>query len=318
MNHKLKELLLAFITVGSIITVFWLWFEAMPFIIAGEFEHYINLIVPLAGLIVAGTLFSLASLFIKNDLLLLGVCVLAAAVPYFFTSLTKVAIGAIFAHVLLLLLASYRIRKEFVLSLGFSVLKILKGGLPLFFTLSSLTVAIFYISMITEDNAISSLLPKPAFQATLKGISGPLLPVLGFPAADFEATIDEALTTLLKREFESQKILIDKIPRKEITRLIGSQREALSKNLNIHLRGDEKLSDVFYTAVTERLQELLGPYKKYIPYASAIAFFLAFKTLALPLYYLSLLITFLLIKFMIAFSIIKREVRTIEVEKLTL
>lgn len=318
MNHNLKEFLLAFITAGSIIAVFWLWFEAMPFIIAGEFERYTNFIVPLAGLVVAGTLFSLASIFIKKDFLLPGVCVLAAVVPYFFISLTGVAIGAIFAHVLLLLLASYRIRKEFVLSLGFSVLKILKGGLPLFFTLSSLVVAVFYISMITEDNAISSLLPKPAFQATLKGISGPLLPILGLPATDFEATIDEALTTLLKQELESQKVLIEKIPKKEIARLIASQRESLSKNLDINLRGDEKLSDVFYSAITERLQELLGPYKKYIPYASAIAFFLAFKTLALPLYYLTLLITFLLIKLMITFSIIKREVHTIEVEKLTL
>ena len=80
----------------------------------------------------------------------------------------------------------------------------------------------------------------------------------------------------------------------------------------------EQAAEVLYRATVKQFKELLGPYQDFLPYASAVIFFFAFKTFTIPLYYLALISGFLLIKLLIWSKIIKKETVEIKAERLTL
>lgn len=315
-----KEVVLGIFAVILNIAVFWFWFRAAPLMAAGEFQNYGNFIIPLAGLVIAASLFALAALFIENKWLIHGSIVLGIGTPYLFVQANTAVIVLLVITLLFSAFAAYRIRKEFIFSLGFSLSKTTKAGLPIYFTVASLIISIFYFSNITEEKALSSILPKSAVGFALKNLSGPLgsLTGLNLPTLKPEATVDEILLKLVEEELKSQDVAVSRLPRPELTRAIAAQREGLAKNFGIKLKGQEKLGDVLYNTISQRTEELLGPYKKYLPVASAVAFFLAFKTLTLPLYYLTILVTFFLLKVLILSKIIRSEKQQIEVEKLTI
>ena len=318
MTFNIKELLLGTTTAISSIIVFWLWHNVTPKIIAGEFQNYTDFLWPVFGLIVAAVFFSLSALFIKNSRIIYGAGMVGISTPFLFVEATPTAVAILTFSLFLIVVAIRRIRQELHLSLGFSVQKILKAGIPLFFSISSLLIATYYLATVTEEKAISAILPKSVFDITLKVVAKPLEGISGLQLDNAEATIDEVLTKLVEDELKNQNILLPQVTKSELKRLVSQQREQLAKNFGINLTGNEKLGDVFYNSISLRAKSMLGPYKSYVPYASAIAFFLAFKTFTLPLYYFSMLITFVLIRILITLKILKVEKEQIEVERLTL
>lgn len=318
-----KEVILAILIAVLNIAVFWFWFKAAPLLAGGEFKNYGSFIVPVGGLILSASLFSLAALFAKNKWLAYSSAVIAIGAPYMLAKATALTIGIGLASITLIILAVHRIRKEYSLSLGFSLSKTTKVGLPIYFTIASLIVSVFYFGNITEEKALSSILPKSALNFTLKNLAGPLESLSNLPRGFIEflnpeSTVDEALLKLVEKQSHDQGIDITKVPRQELLRALSSQRGEFAKVLGIKLDGQQKIGDVFYNVISRRIEELLGPYKKYLPVASAIAFFLAFKTFTIPLYYLTTLVTFLLIKIMVWSKILRSEKQQIEVERLTL
>lgn len=316
---QIKGIVLAILVAVLNIAVFWFWFRAAPLLTGGEFQNYRSFIIPVGGLILSASLFSLAALFIKNKWLAYSSAVIAIGAPYLMTRATGLVAGIGLASAALIVLAIHRIRKEYSLSLGFSLSKTTKTGLPIYFTIASLIISVFYFGNITEEKALSSILPKPAIGFALKNLSGPLgtLTGLDLPALNPEATIDETIIKLVEGQLKSQGLAASQLPRQEFLSAIAAQREGLAKNLGIKLKGQEKIGDVLYGVMGQRIEELLGPYKKYLPAASAIAFFLAFKTFTIPLYYLTTLTAFLLIKIMVRSKILRSEKQQIEVEKLS-
>lgn len=289
-------------------------------IAAGEFQNYGNFIIPLAGLIVAASFFALAALFIENKWLIHSSTILSVGTPYLFIQANTTVVALLAITLFFSAFAVYRIRKEFIFSLGFNLSKTTKAGLPIYFTVASLLISTFYFSNITEEKALSSILPKSAVGFALKNLSGPLgsLTGLNLPALNPEATVDEVLLKLVEEELKSQGVTISRLSRPELLAAIAVQREGFAKNFGIKLKGQEKLGDILYSTISQRIEELLGPYKKYLPVASAVAFFLAFKTFTIPFYYLTTLVVFLLIKIMVWSKILRSEKQQIEVERLTL
>ena len=313
-----KEIILGILTAAVSVSAFWFWKNSVGLVAEGNFGDYLNFALPVGGLVAAAVIFSLAALFIKNPWVIYGSGVLGIGVPFLLVEAKAIVVSALIFSIFLIFLAIRRIRKDFHLSLGFSLHKTTKTGLPLFFSISSLLVATYYLSTLTEEKAISSLLPKPAFNVSLKVLAGPLQDISGLPVANLDSTVDEVLTKLLEDELKKKGVSVSQTAKGEFNRMISAQRAELAKNFGIKLSGQEKLSDVFYNTVSVKIQDLLGPYKPYIPYASAIALFLAFKTFTLPLFYISMLITFVLIRLMVATNILKVEKQSIEVERLTL
>jgi len=269
MTPTLKEAILVIIFPVLSITAFWLWKKQIFIIIDGEFRDYLNFTLPLAGLIIAGSVFLLLGFFVKNKWAAYAASLIGISAPYLFIPATPVVFGTLILSMLLTFFALHRLRKEYAISLGFSISKIAKAGLPIYLTVASLIISIFYLARIDERQAIASFLPKAAFNWVLENQGKALTEQLGIPPE-------------LSRE------------------------------------NSQESTELFYQAVTNSVEKLLGPYQKYLPFAAAAAFFLAFRTLSIPLYYAAIIITFLLIKFMLWSKILKREIEEMQVEKITL
>lgn len=313
-----KEAVLGILTVGASLATFYLWNEAMPLIIAGEFQEYTRFLFPVAGLVFSGSLFSLVAFFVRNDALRYGAVFTLVIIPFFFVPASATILSILGTSVLLISFSAYRIKKEFFLSHGFSVSKIAKAGVPLFFTVSSLIVAAFYLVRIDEEKAISALLPRSTTGFLFQQLSPTFSSLTGVPNIGPDTTVDGAINELVKNELARQGMDISRLPRQEFSRLIALQRQEFSKQYGFQLEGKERVWDIAYNAIFERAKELLGPYKKYLPLTSALVFFAAFKAFTLPLYYLSLAVTFFLIKILVAVKILTKQKAQIEVERLTL
>lgn len=89
------------------------------------------------------------------------------------------------------------------------------------------------------------------------------------------------------------------------------------KQLGLEIPDREQAPEVFYRATIAQFKELLGPYQDFLPLASAVIFFFAFKTFTIPLYYLTLVFSFLLIKLALWSKILKKDIVQVQAERLT-
>lgn len=315
---KVSEIVLALLSSVAGIGVFWWWQKTVPLIIAGKFLTYTQFIPPAVGLIILATLFSLATLFIKNPWIMYASLLIGVGAPYFLMPISYQVAAGFAATQALTALAIRRIRTEYDLTLSFVAARILKTGLPLYFTITSVIVSFFYFTTITEDMAITSLFPRSVFALAVKTLSGPLQTLTGLPAIQSDTTVDEFLVGIVREQFSSHGEKIPRINSQEFTALLGKQREQFRAKFGITFAGKERVVDLLYNAIITRFQELLGPYRLYVPFVSTFAFFFAFKAFTFPLYFLTLFFIFLLIKLLVAAKILKREIRHIDVEKLTL
>lgn len=264
MKFSLKELIIGGVAAGGTVLVLWLWREAVPLIIARDFKDY-SFIAPAAGLIVAGGFFTLSAIFIREAKVVYPLLIAGIIIPFFFLEASGTILAVLAANLFITSFAIYRIRQEHLLSYGFSLSKIAKTGLPLYFTAVSLMVSSFYLVNMDEELAISGLLPRPAVNFAFNLVSQVLPGPAGFP------------------------------------------REMLELN-----------ADDFYEAMVLELQQILGPYQRFLPLASALIFFFAFKAFTVPVYYLTLIFIFLLLKLLVFSKIVNKEKLQIEVERLSL
>lgn len=226
-----------------------------------QYNEFPSFILPLIGIVIVASLFSLSALFIKNNWIVFPSILVGISSPFLFVPATNAAIGTLLLSILFMMFAVRRIQKEFTLSLGFSLTKLLKGGLPLFLTTASLIIAVFYLAEIDEKRALEIFLPR-------------------------RATVN---------------LVFKYLPLSEIS--------------NIPQEASQDAADILYEAVVANIEKLLGPYRHYLIFASAAAFFFAFKAITLPVYYLSLILTFALFKIMIWGKILTIEKKEIEVER---
>ncbi|MBI3273745.1 MAG: hypothetical protein HYZ69_01235 [Candidatus Colwellbacteria bacterium] len=310
-----KEVLLGSVALLTGVFVFWFWQRDISRIVSGVSKNYLSFLFPFFGLMLAAAFFSLSALFVKNRNIAYASALAGAGIPFFFVEATSIVIGTFFLSMALAAIAVAKIRREFTLTLGFSASKILKQGLPIYFTIASLIVTVFYLSGLDDKKALASFLPKSAIDASF---NLPIAQALNLPPINAKTTVDEFLSGLLKEQLQSQGALPSEIRESELTRAIGAERRKFSEQYGIALQGNERVADVFYAAITGYIEKILGPYKRYLPFAAAAAFFFAFKTLTFFLYYLTLPLVFLLIRLMIASTLLKKEKQNIAVEKLTL
>lgn len=310
-----KEL---FLSVGAAFTgvvVFWFWSINISRIFTGISDNYSSFLLPLFGLMVSAAFFSLSVLFVKNKKIIYISVFAGVGIPFFFADATNVVIGTFILSMALAAIAVTKIRNEFTLSRGFSASKILKQGLPLYFTVASLVISVFYLSLLDEKKALASFLPKSAIDASF---NLPIARALNLPPINAKTTVDEFLSELLEEQLRAGGAPSGGVNDDERIRAVAAQRKQFSEQYDILLKGNERVADVFYSAVTNYIEKLLGPYKRFLPFAAAAAFFFAFKTLTFFLYYLTLPLIFLFIQIMIWSGILRREKKDIAVEELTL
>lgn len=310
-----KEFILGGIASFTGILVFWFWYVSISHIVAGTSDNYTLFLFLLPGLMVSAAFFSLSALFIKNKKAAYGFSLAGIAIPFFFVEATNVVVGTFLLGLALTAIAISKIRAESRLSLGFSMPKIVKQGLPLYFTVISLIITVFYLSLLDEEKALASFLPKSAVDVTF---NLPIARALNLPNVNTKTTVDEFISELLKEQLRSQDAALFRVNEEELSRAVSAQREKFSEEYHIELRGNERVADVFYSSAIRYIERLLGSYRRYLPLAAAAAFFFAFKTLTFFLYYLTLPLIFLLIQIMIWSNVVQKKKKDITVEELAL
>lgn len=308
-----------FLTVGSTIAAFYLWKQEIPVILDGRIESSLGLIVPILVLVGAACFFGLSALFVRRAPGLFASAGIAMAAPYLLIPSSQTNILALALCVCLTLFGAWRMREAFRVSVHFTVAKTLKYGIPLFFTASAITVSMFYLDVLQSrrQDIVSALLPKSLLTIVL-GAAGDSLQRSGLPRLNPEALVDDAIADFVRTGLEAEGAGAGRVPPDEFAKLVSFQRDEIARRYGIEIRGDERVTDVIYRLAAEQIENIAGPYHGYLPLAGAIAFFFAFKAFTLPLYGLTILLTFLLIRILRAGSILIVEKQTVEVERLTL
>jgi len=317
----IKEIILGAAAILISGVTFWLWrTSAIPALAGGDVQSGLRFIAPAAGLAVSAALFALAAMFIRDRRIIYGAAMIGAGTPYLLTDASNAALLLFAASLAGTAFAVHKIRREFALSVGFSVSKTVKSGLALYFTVSCLAISLFYSTTLNQKNSLAALLPKPAFDFTLYHFlnSSFAQSITGLPDVRQNMTADELLDMLARRQLQRQGVPEAQISSADLARLRKVEHTELGRQYGIAFQGNEKVQDIFYTVVAERADELMGPYRAYLPLVSSLAFFFALKALTLPVYLVSLVVIFLLIKALLFAKILKRAKEQIDVERITL
>ena len=314
-----KECMLALIAIAFSILNFWSWYRAIPLIAGGSFRDYTVLLSPAATLVGSACLFSLSAIFVSSRWLMYGASLLAGLAALVFIPWSVPLFGACIASSLLALFAGRRMSREYASSITFSTSKILKAGLPIYFTAACVAISLFYYQEISnQERTTASIVPRSAVELSLTFLSGAVSDLGGIRDANSALTVDEFLSRSLATQIGSQGKNARKIPQKEIAELMVNQRNQLARRYGIHVNGNERLVDVLHRTITAKVEELLGPYARFLPFLSSLAFFFALRTLTFALYFVAVVITALLITILRRATILKNEQREITVERLTL
>lgn len=270
--------------------------------------------IPAATLFLFAALFSLLALFSKTESIGYAAVGMAFAGSFFFVPADFTVISLLLVTTAGALWAYHGIRKETQLSVFFSLSKTLRHGLPIFFTALALLFSTYYFSSVNR-NGDQVILPRAVFEFSLPLLQNSLEKFM--PEFRSDITVDQLLIGTLRTELGAE-VDISKLPSLELEKLLSAERQALGKGLGVEISGQEKTLDLLYNLANKKIEEFAGPYKNYLPYISAFGFFLAIKVLTFPMYLVALGIIFVVVKLLLMSGVLKKEVVTIQVEKITL
>ena len=315
MNSSLnvKELVLGIVFVVVSFVTFYFWKQVIGMLVDSKYSTPL-LVAAGVGLTMTAVLFCLLSIFGRNIWLRYACVAAGVIVPFFLVP----AGGAVFALLVISLLfalfAAKRMRTEYNESSLFQLSRILRAGLSIFLSVLSIIVSTFYYVDFKEVRSVNTLIPKSLVDAT----AGRVSTFIGYPAYDPNQTIDDYLSDYITEQLKKRNISVSGLSKTEFHELVSEQRANFSSQIGVPVKGNERVGDVTYIALTEKMKQILKPIEQYIPFITAAAFFLGFKSLMLPLYYVVFLILYLVIKVLTSAKFFRKEVREIEVEKLTL
>jgi len=308
-----KELTLAVLTVAVGLANAWLWKDAL---FTGEFRNAAFYSLPVVSLIAFAILFALSSAFIRERLIRGMTAILGLSAGYLFLSYTASALPAAALSGLGGWYAASTIANETAASNSFRTRKILRGGLPVFFTSVALMLAVFYFSLLSAHAGFDQLfVPKALFDAAVPLLEKPLRTIL--PGFRTDASVDDLLLASAAAQL-GEAVDLGALSRPEREALLEQGREALTAEFGVTLRGDERAGDVLYQVTNAQFEKFLGPYRRYLPLISAVGFFIAVKALTLPLYWLTTILVFIVIRLLAMAGFLERVKETVEVERLKL
>ncbi len=306
-----KGFIIGILTIAAGITNAWFWKGAL---ISGEFKDAAFYSLPFVALFLFTVLFALSSAFIRKPILRTVSAMIALAAGYLLVPATVVAASAAGASALAGWYASDAIAAEYRDSNAFSVRKIFRGGLPVFFSAVTLTLAVFYFTAVSGASG-HAILPKALFDAAIPLVEQPLQNFL--PGFRRDATVDELLLAFASRQLGGE-VDIRTLPLAERSDLLAQGRQALSQELGVELTGNERGGDVIYRAANAQIERIAGPYQRYLPFLAAAGFFIAIKALTVPVYWISLILLFAVVKFLLKMGLLTEKVETIEVVRISL
>ena len=305
-----KEIALAVLTIAAGVANAYFWREILS---AGEFKDATFYSLPVVMLFVFAVLFSLSSAFIQENFVRVATAALSLASGFLVVPFQPVVLSGAILAAAGGWYAARQISNEAEDSNHFSVRKILRGGLPIFFTAVALAIAVFYFSLI--GGKTTGFLPKGLFDAVVPLLEQPLQGIL--PGFRSDASVDQLILAFASQQLGGG-IDISELPASERQQLLNESRKALAEQLGTPISGDEKGIDVLYEAANAQIAKFAGPYRDYLPFIAAFGFFVAVKAFTLPVYWLTLILTAAAVKLLVTIGLLNRKTETVEVTKITL
>lgn len=309
---NIKELIIIVLVVASGVLNAYLW---QGLIFGGISGGLWSLLVPAAGLFVFATFFSLLAVFNQGGPI--GFIAVAASFigSFFFVKASPTVLVGLLLALGISFWAFRTVQTEVSGSAMFRLSKILRRGMPLFFTAVAILISVFYFASLTET-ASSYIVPRAVFDLSLPYTEEALQALL----PGFKSTLsgDELIFGIVESQLKKEGVDISKVSRGELSTLLKAQRSALEQALGASIPGEANAADLIYELLNTRAEALLGEYKIYMPYISAVGFFLTIKVLSSPLYLIALGFIWLVMQFLLAIGALRRETVSIEVERITL
>lgn len=215
---------------------------------------------------------------------------------------------------MLSILSWFQIRRSEEVTMSFSVVKGLRSGLPLFFTSLALLGSLFFYEEQKKQDIVE-FIPRQAFNIFFPYFAGAL--GQGEATASPDDTIDELIARLVVEE-AGTALGTNSVPPSYLEAFVRAQREAFSKQFGIELRGDEKVGDVFYLVANKKANEIAGPYIDYLPIAFSVGIFFALKALSLPISWLAIAISSLIVWIMRKSGILQEVTQSVTITSYTL
>lgn len=310
-NVNNKEVSLCILTVTAGIANAYLWRGVIG---AGSFEGAVFYSLPVVALFSFAILFALSSAFIRNRLTRSITAVLALASGYLLIPYSPAVPYAAGLTALGGWYAAESIANEEAASNSFSVRKIFRGGMPIFFTGVALVLSVMYLDGLV-GKPFDTLIPRQLFDAIIPVVSGALEGQL--PGFRSEATVDEYLRQRTAEQFGGIGRFLEFLPRVR-NQLIRQERESLGRQLGLELTGQERLGDLLYQLVNVQINRLLAPYAQYVPFIAAAGFFVAVKTLTLPVYWFTLILVWGVVRLLVAANVLVEKTETVQVKRIEL
>lgn len=306
-----KEIILAIFTVAAGGANAYLWREALA---ANGFKDAAFYSLPVLALFAFAILFSLSSTLIRERWLRMTSAALALASGF----LSMPSHSAVFTGAILSSLgaayAGETIANDNAASSMFSVRKVLKSGLPVFFTTVALVLAVFYFSSLGVAGD-QSLLPKGLFDAVVPLIEQPLQGIL--PGFRSDASVDQLILAFAAGQ-AGGGLDPTSLPAPARAEFLREGRETLGREFGIAVTGREKGLDVLYQVANAQIEKFVGPYRSYLPFLAAFGFFLAVKTFTLPVYWITLILVFAVVKLLVKAGVLRQRTDTVQVTRIVL
>lgn len=287
--------------------------SAFWFLLSGAYPTF-GLISPTSAIVLVFFLAMLGVSFILLERNISALNLFLSASPMLlFLENKYLALGIMFGASILSFIPAGRIKKEIKSRTVFSVGEILQKGLPIFLTIFALSLAVFFYPE-GGIKKFEDVIPKSVFEKALS-ISGkiPLMDkILPFSIPDPSKTVDEILVGVIRTE---NALTFDKLSPGQKGGILAQAKAELAKNLGIdNIEGRAKIGDVLYQGSIKTIEARFGAYKKYLPAVFAFAVFVAFRTLFIPLSWISIAISWIAFKILLYARVAKISKRLIPQE----
>jgi hypothetical protein len=331
-----KEILFAaiFTSVGLIS-----WFLLFGIFYGGQ-KHISNVLISAAVFVLFGSCFSLFSFLSKTKKISFISFALVSFLPLLIFGFNLYLALGLLVFFLCLLLGVWMMRAERDLfSLKLRPMLVLRKNLNVFFLALSLIISlVFYLS---PSSVFRLEIPRSLFEGALEEFS-PLIS-MQLPGFDPEMTVNDFFTAeILFYEIQPQVATssggsvfeifqnpafaeISKIAKnsnqKYLNNLLSKNRIILESNKNSfnqifgeQTKGDEKIKDVMYNFINNRLLALSKPYQSYISLGFVFVVFLTLQALTLPFNLLAGFLSWIIFKLFLLLGIIKIKKEMVEKE----
>jgi len=191
-------------------------------------------------------------------------------------------------------IGTVKVKKEEKIQVHLNFWKIWKRGLPILVTGLILMISlVYYFSPdLTQTKQREFKFPRNTFNLVIKPLENLI-----------REKLPEGIENL---DVEANKILSPE------------QIQELEQNYGIEIEKGETIRDFLYKLVNFQLNNVAGPYKKFIPLGLVIGLFITLKIISILYVVLVILFSYLILKLLMVGSFVRVETETREVETIKL